>query len=255
MQTSYKRLTDPQWEIIKNYLPIKRKRKYKLRNIVDAILWYLRTGSQWRNLPNDFPPFAIVFYYFRRWKKDGTLENLNIALNKKERRRVRKKPTASMLIIDSQSVKIAPFVCKASGVDGNKKVNGRKRHIITDSLGLIWGVVVHSANEPDGSNAERVVSQIESHLNRAEKILADKAYRHQFVAWMKQNHSRIRVSISRRKKKQKGFVLESWRWLVERAFGMLSFYRRLSKDYEKTPESAEAWVLWHNCQIILNRLV
>ena len=105
MQTQYKRLTDSQWEVIKEFLPIQRKRKYDLRDIVDGILWYLRIGSQWRNLPETYPKWVSVYYYFRKWKKDGTLLRLNEGLNKKERKRRGKAETPSMFCIDSQSVK------------------------------------------------------------------------------------------------------------------------------------------------------
>ena len=173
MQTQYKRLTDPQWEIMKEYLPIQRKRKYDLRAIVEAILWYLRLGGQWRNLPESYPPYAIVYYYFKVWRLNGTLEKLNSGLNRRERKRVRKEETPSLLSIDNQSVKAAPFVHEERGVDGNKRSNGRKRHIITDTLGLVWGVVVHAANRADGTVEERVVAPLQGYMHRMKKILAE----------------------------------------------------------------------------------
>ena len=160
MQTQYERLTDSQWEIIKEYLPIKRKRKYDLREVVDAIFWILRIGSQWRNLPGEFPPWKSVYYYFQKWQKDGTLQKLNEGLNRKERKRQGKEETPSMLSIDSQSVKSGPFVNIEKGIDGNKRVNGRKRHIITDTLGLVWGIVVHAANHADGAMSHQVVEPL-----------------------------------------------------------------------------------------------
>lgn len=122
MHTQYEKLTDPQWEIMKEYLPVQRKRKYDLRAIVNAILWYLRIGSQWRNLPDGFPAWQSVYYYFRCWKADGTLEKLNAGLNRLERTRVGKQETPSMFSIDSQSVKAAPFIDEDKGIDGNKRI-------------------------------------------------------------------------------------------------------------------------------------
>ncbi|MFD2066049.1 transposase [Pontibacter silvestris] len=139
-------------------LPVERKRLYSLRVIVDAIFYVLRVGSQWRNLPESFPKWELVYYYFRKWQADGTLERLNFSLNIKERERQGKVNPPSLMNIDSQSVKAAPFVSEQTGVDGNKKISGRKRHMITDTLGLVWGVVVHSANKADGALAERVVA-------------------------------------------------------------------------------------------------
>ena len=127
MQTQYEPLTDSQWQHIKEYLPIQRKRKYDLREIINAIL-ILRIGSQWRNLPESFPPWKSVYYYFSKWKKDGTLQNINEGLNRKERKRQGKEATPSMLSIDSQSIKAAPFIDEDRGIDGNKRINGRKTY-------------------------------------------------------------------------------------------------------------------------------
>ena len=160
MESQYKRLTDSQWEVIKEILPVQRKRKHSLREIIDAVFWVLRIGSQWRNLPDSFPKWQLVYYYFSKWQADGTLQRLNWQLNVKERQRQQKEDTPSLLSIDSQSVKVAPFIQQDTGVDGNKKLNGRKRHVITDTLGLIWAVVVHAANLADGTMAQRVVDPL-----------------------------------------------------------------------------------------------
>lgn len=147
-------------------MPIQGKRKYDLRAIVDAILWYLRIGSQWRNLPAQFPKWQLVDYYLRKWQQDGSLERLNWGLNQKERKTVGKATTPSMVLIDSQSTKVAPFICQDTGIDGNKKGNGRKRDVITDTLGLVWSVVVHAANLTHGVMAEKVVEPLQGYLHR-----------------------------------------------------------------------------------------
>lgn len=254
MQTCYTRLTDPQWEDIKEIFSVQRKRKHSLREIVDAIFWMLRLGGQWRNLPEEmFPKWQLVYYYFRKWKADGTLERLNWHLNRQERKRQEKADTPSMLSIDSQSVKIASFIEEETGVDGNKKINGRKRHIITDTLGLIWGVIVHAANKADGAMAERVVEPLLGYLDGMKKILADEAYEKVFKEWVSMNLLGIELEITSKPPTELGFVPVKWRWVTERSFGTFNFFRRLDKDHEKTPQSAEAWVLWQNCQVILNR--
>ena len=124
MKSQYKRLTDSQWEVIKEILPVQRKRKHSLREIVDAILWVLRIGSQWRNLPESFAKWQLVYYYFRKWQADGTLQRLNWQLNIKERQRQKKEDTPSLLSIDSQSVKVAAFVRQDTGVDGKTDASG-----------------------------------------------------------------------------------------------------------------------------------
>lgn len=254
MQTQYERLTDSQWENIKEYLPTQRKRKYDLREVIDAIFWILRIGSQWRNLPEYFPPWSSVYYYFRKWKHDGTLQKLNEGLNRKERKRQGKKDSPSMLSIDSQSVKAGPFVSKDKGIDGNKRVNGRKRHIITDTLGLVWGVVVHAANLHDGATASQVVEPLIGYLYRMKKILADAAYEKVFRDWVYENMLGVDLVLSSKPPSTKGFVPVKWRWVTEQTFGRFNYFRRLDKDHEKSVQSSEAWVLWQNCQTILYRL-
>jgi putative transposase len=255
MQSQYRRLSDSQWEVIKEYLPEQRKRKHSLREIIDAIFWCLRVGNQWRNLPDEgFPKWQLVYYYFRSWKANGTLEKLNWKLNLKERKRQGKQPSPSLMSIDSQSIKVAPFIVKETGVDGNKKINGRKRHVITDTLGLVWGVVVHGANCFDGAMAHKVVAPLKGYLHRMEAILADAAYEKVFLEWVNENLLGVELQISSKPPAAEGFVPVKWRWITERAFGMFNFFRRLDKDHEKTTQSAESWVLWQNCQVILNRL-
>ena len=254
MQSHYQRLTDPQWEIIKEYLPIQRKRTYDLRDVVDGIFWSLRLGNQWRNLAECFPPWQSVYYYFRTWKANSTLEKLNWALNKLERERQGKQPVPGMFCIDTQSVKTAPFVAQCKGIDGNKKVNGRKRHIMTDTLGLVWAVVVHAANSSDGAMAEKVVAPLQGYMYRMKKILADAAYKKCFIEWVEKNLHGVDVEIASRPPTRDGFVPVKWRWVSERTFGSYNFFRRLDKDHEKTKESSETWILWCNCHIILNRL-
>jgi transposase len=254
MQTRYERLTDSQWENIKEYLPTQRKRKYDLRQVIDAIFWLLRIGSQWRNLPDCFPPWRSVYYYFRKWKADGTLQNLNEGLNRKAREEIGKAATPSMLSIDSQSIKSAPFISQDKGIDGNKRINGRKRHVITDTLGLVWGVVVHAANLTDGSTANRVVEPLVGYLHRLKKILADAAYEKIFRNWVEENLLGVELELSSKPPSVKGFVPVKWRWITEQTFGRFNFFRRLDKDHEKTVQSSEAWILWHNCQTIIYRL-
>jgi transposase len=254
MQTQYELLTDAQWQIIEQVLKDQRKRKYSLRQVIDGILQVLRTGTQWRNLKNTLVPWRCVYYYFRKWKGDGTLERLNATLNQKERERQGKAPTPSLLCIDSQSVKSVAFVSKDKGIDGNKCVNGRKKHLIVDTLGLIWGVVVHAADIADGAKAHLLVEHCLGYLDRMEKVLVDHAYKNVFYDWVCDNITGLEVEFSAKPPNEQGFVPVKWRWVNERTFAWFNFFRRHAKDYEKTPQSTEAWVLWANCQIILNRI-
>jgi len=259
MQTQYEKLTNPQWEIIKERLPIQRKRKYDrratpLRDIVNAIFWILRTGSQWRNLPKEYPKWNAAYYYFSKWKRDATLEGLNTHLNMLLREQEGRAATPSAVSIDSQSVKKAPFVSEDTGIDGNKKVNGRKRHILTDTMGLVWVALVHGANLHDGVMAEHVVNPVLGYLHRLKKVFADMAYKVELGDWLEHMYTSIELEISSRPPTTKGFVPVKIRWVTEQTFGIFSFYRRLDKEHEKTTNSAEAWIYWAKCQRILNRI-
>ncbi len=254
MKTSYHQLTDQQWQIMEKMLPKKIRGNYKLRDKADAILWQLRTGCQWRNLPVNFPKRYSVYYYFGKRKKDGTLCGLNSKLNMFERKRKGKQASPSQLSIDSQSVKSGPFTREDKGVDGNKRIKGRKRHVITDTLGLVWGVVVGAANEAEGVVAQRVVEPLLGYLDRMKKILGDHAYSKTFTQWVVHNVMGLEVGISSTPPSTKGFVPLPWRWVTERTFGTFNFFRRLDKDHERTIDSQESWRLWQNCQIILSRI-
>jgi putative transposase len=254
MQTHYSELSDTQWQIIEQILNDHRKRKHNLRNIVDGILEILRTGTQWRNVKHSKLPWQVLYYYFRKWKRQGTLERLNSELNKLERKRQGKDETPSLLCIDSQSIKLAPFMNQDRGLDGNKLVNGRKRHLIVDTLGLVWGVVVHAADIHDGQKAHLLVEHCLGYLDRMKKILVDDAYKKTFSEWVESNIIGLDIEFASRPPSERGFVPVKWRWVNERTFGWLNFFRRHSKDYERTSKSAEAWILWANCQIIINRL-
>ena len=253
MQASFELLSDSQWEFIKEYPPIQRQRKYCLRDIVNAILSILRTGTQWRNLDSKYPPWESVYYYFRIWRKDGTLERLNSSLNQRERKKQGKEATPSLVCIDSQSIKAAPFISQEKGIDGNKRINGRKRHILVDTLGLVWAVVVPSADRPEGTMAHLLVEHLTGYLPRMKKILVAQAYKKVFLKWVEDPIIGLDVELSSKPPSSKGFVPVKWRWVNERSFAWLNFFRRHSKDYEKTTNSSEAWILWANCQILLNR--
>lgn len=254
MQINYKELSDTQWQVIRCTIEDKRKRKHNLREVVNGILEVLRTGVQWRNLRRKTMSWQLMYYYFRKWKRNGTLEKLNTHLNQIERLRQGKTPTPSLVCIDSQSIKASSFIRQDKGIDGNKLINGRKRHIMVDTLGLVWSVKVHAANIPDGELAHKLVEPWLGYLHRMKKILVDSAYKIIFLDWAYENIMDVEVEIAVRPPTTKGFVLIKWRWVVERTFAWWNAFRRHAKDYEKTASSAEAWILWANCQIILNRI-
>lgn len=255
MTQQYARLTDSQWDQVKSFLPIRRKRKHDLRDVFNAILWLTRTGCQWRNLDRQFPPWQVVHYYFSKWSRDHTLETMNDALNRRERELVfARHSTPSLLLADAQSVRLLPRIGHQRGIDGGKWVNGRKRSILTDTLGRVWRVEVHAANVHDAvAGLDLIYPDFTGQLPRAEKLVADSAYTGQFAAMM-QRLDRVAFECSLRDPGRRGFVVEPRRWVVERTFAWWNWYRRLIKDYERTIENSASFVLMANIQMVLSSL-
>jgi putative transposase len=253
MVTQFTELTDSQWEVIKVVLNWQRKRKHDLRAIVNALFYVTRTGVQWRNLPLQFPKWTIVYYYFRHWTQDGTIDALNLLLGQLERYLCDKEADPSLVCIDSQSVKSVPFVQQARGLDPFKKINGRKRHVVVDTLGLVIGVLVRAANSADAVEGCALLERYRDRWTRLRRILVDGAYQGRFLTWVQQ-HTEAVVELASRPETARGFVPIRWRWVVERTFAWFNFFRRLAKDYEKTVESSESFILLANSLLIINRL-
>jgi transposase len=228
-----------------------RKRKYKLRNVFDAILKITRTGIQWRNWECEHLPWEIVYYYFRKWQKNGVLANILAFLVEKERSRQGHEAMASAAAVDSQSIKKGAFISIESGFDGGKQINGRKRHFAVDLLGLPLAIFVTAANHNDGKAGLDLLWRLDRASNRMELIRADHAYEGDFCDAAK--YYNWKVEISQKPESQKGFVPQTGRWQVERSFSWLNFFRRLSKDYEKTVESSVAFLQCAFIDIILAR--
>lgn len=251
MQAQYEELTDAQWDLASFYIP-ERKRRQDLRAIFNAILWIVRTGCQWRNLDSKFPYWQIVYYYFRSWTKLGIFAEINMELVDLERLAQGKKVLPSANIIDSQSIKIAPMIPNDKGIDGGKKVNGRKRHILTDTLGLVMAVMVHSANIHDAKGGCLIFNRfLNTFKYNVKCFFADAAYGGLFKKLALTQG--IDVIIASKPESSKGFIPIHKRWVVERTFGWFNFYRRLSKDYERCVENSESMILLAQIQILLNR--
>ena len=253
-------LTDRQWELIEPLLPepaagTGRPPKHSKREIVSAILYHVRAGGSWRMLPKDLPPWETVYGYFRDWGKDGTLDRIHDALREQVRtKHERRNPEPSAGIVDSQSVKGADTVPKATrGYDAGKKINGRKRHIVCDTIGLLLVVMVSAASVKDRDGGRGILKRLHRALASVRHIFADGGYQGQLIAIAKSAWN-IVVVVVKKPVDQLGFAVLPRRWVVERTFSWLLRWRRLARDYERLPETHEAMIKWAMVGLMLNRL-
>ncbi len=251
-------LTDAQWSLIEPILPVPnltgRHEKHPRREIVNAIFYLLRTGCAWRMLPHDLPPWQTVYRHFRRWSADGTVDRIHDRLRDRLRDHDGRDPMASAGIIDAQSVKGGDTVGAVTrGYDAGKRINGRKRHIVVDTLGLLLLVSVTTAGVQDRTAAHRVLEQLRFSMASVVTVFADGGYAGKLVAYAKRR-LRLKVDIVVKPPDQVGFAVLPRRWVVERTFGWLMRCRRLARDYERLPTTSEAFIKWSMIGIMTRRL-
>jgi putative transposase len=251
-------LTDDQWALIEPRLPPEpgggRPRKTDLRDVGDAVLYILRTGCQWRYLPKDFPPKSTAWRYFDQWRHDGTLDTIHDRLRRKARTAEKPYHPRTSASADSQSVD-ASSGGEQRGRDNFKNVDGRKRHIVVDSLGLLLAVLVTAADVDDAAAAPELFRRLEGQpMGKVVRMYGDNKY-HNFALyeWVEENAG-WRLEIVRRPEGSEGWVKLPIRWTVERTFAWLMRCRRLSVDREKSVLSSESFVKLAMIHLMLNRL-
>jgi len=252
-------LSDAEWIILEPLIPPAksggRPREVCMREVVNAIFYLLRSGCAWRMLPHDFPAWQTVYGYFRQWRKDGVWANMNAALRTAVRMEEGRNPEPSAAIMDSQTAKMGAAVKGERGYDGAKRINGRKRHILVDVLGLLLEVVVHKADIQERAGAKLLLLRaLKRGFERLCLIWVDGGYSGKpFFNWVLDRCGWL-VEVVKRSDDVEGFVVLPRRWVVERTFGWLVRFRRLSRDYEELPETSESMIYAAMVRIMLKRL-
>jgi putative transposase len=250
-------VTDAEWKLIARLLPkprrVGRPREVDLRVVLNAMLYILATGCQWRALPKEFPPFTTVQYYFYNWRDTQLWRRINRALVERARRAVGRKPSPSAGIIDSQTVKTTESG-GPRGFDPAKRMKGRKRHLVTDTEGSLLVVQVHPADIQDNHGAVPLLKAARRAFSRLRHIFADRVYRGPKLLNAISDVGRWTIEVVTRTQNIGSFKAEPRRWVIERTFAWFGRNRRLAKDFEKTIASAEAWIMMASVKLLSRRL-
>jgi transposase len=250
-------VSDAEWAQIEALLPVPKRlgrpRTTQMRQVVNAMLYLLTTGCQWRLLPKEFPPFSTVQRFFYRWRDAGLWQTINHFLVMRTREAAGREASPTAGVLDSQSVKTTE-AAGPRGYDAGKKIKGRKRHVLTDTNGLLVAAVVHQADIQDRDGAPLVLASARYLYPWLRHVFADGAYSGAKLDTALENIGRWTIEVIKRSDAASGFVVLPRRWVVERTFAWLNRNRRLAKDFEATLESALAWLFLASVKLLMRRL-
>jgi putative transposase len=225
------------------------------REILNGIFYAVRSGSAWKLLPHDLPPWRTIYHYFWSWRRDGTWEKIHDSIRASVRQAAGRQLEPSGAVVDSQSVRTSEQG-GIRGYDAGKNVCGRKRHVLVDTLGLVLLVMITAANVQDRTAARILLGTLSTRFRRLRVVWADGAYAGGLQDWVRRLRpwGKVRLEIIRKPKGQSGFAVLPWRWIVERTFAWLGRWRRLKADYECLPETTEALIHIAMIRLMLRRL-
>jgi len=250
-------LSDREWALVAPFMPapkrMGRPRTTDLREVMNAILYIATTGRQWAMLPKDFPPYSTVQRYFYDWRDSGLLQTIRFALAMETRDLEGREAQPSAGVIDSQSVRTTESG-GVRGYDAGKKINGRKRHVVVDTIGLLFGLVIHAADIQDRDGAPAVLASIRKSCPWLRHVFADGGYSGPKLRGALDRIGEWTIEIIKRSDAAKGFEVLPRRWVVERTFAWLGRCRRLARDWEKSIASAEAWLNVAHIRLTTRRL-
>ena len=254
--------TNAEWALLEPLLPAPacatarggRPEKHPRREIVDAIRYLVDNGCKWRALPADFPPYQTVYGFYRRWAAAGVVTQVRDRLRQAVRERLGRCPNPVTIIVDSQSVKGAETVSRETrGFDAGKKINGRKRHVVVDTKGMIVTVMVTAADITDRDAAREVLVRLCLTHPQITQVWADQGYSGELVTWARDKLGLL-LRISKKPPGQVGFKVLPRRWIVERSLSWITQARRLVRDYERLPQHSEALINWTAITLMARRL-